>query len=138
MLDEELAKLPEPPRGAVVLCDLAGKTRAEAAADLASSKGSCARVHRARKALAERLTRRGVTAPAVVAAAVPAELLAAVAGFAQGGAIPPAVRALADGVVRSMVAQPLSLAFAALAAVAVAAGALWAAGPAPSEARAGR
>ena len=138
VLDEELAKLPEPLRAAVVLCDLAGKTRAEAAADLGCPEGTvAARVHRARKALAERLTRRGVTAPAVVAAAaVPAELLAAVTGFAEGGSIPSAVRALADGVVRSMVAQPLSLAFAALAAVAVAAGALWAAGPAPSEAAA--
>ncbi|MFO0799508.1 MAG: sigma-70 family RNA polymerase sigma factor [Gemmataceae bacterium] len=127
VLDEELAKLPEPLRAAVVLCDLAGKTRAEAAADLGCPEGTvAARVHRARKALAERLTRRGVTAPAVVAAAaVPAELLAAVTGFAGGGAVPPAVRTLADGVVRSMVAQPLSLAFAALAAVAVAAGALW-------------
>ncbi|HYH68709.1 MAG TPA: sigma-70 family RNA polymerase sigma factor, partial [Urbifossiella sp.] len=136
ILDEELAKLPEPLRAAVVLCDLAGKTRAEAAADLGCPEGTvAARVHRARKALAERLTRRGVTAPAVfAAAAVPAELFAAVAGFAAGGPVPSAVRALADGVVRGMVAQPLALAFAALAAVAVAAGALWAAGPAPSEA----
>ncbi|QDU24065.1 sigma-70 family RNA polymerase sigma factor [Urbifossiella limnaea] len=136
VLDEELAKLPEPQRAALVLCDLAGKTRAEAAADLGCPEGTvAARVHRARKALAERLTRRGVTAPAVVAAAaVPAELAAAVARFADGGPIPAAVRSLADGVVRGMAAHPLSLAVAALAAAAIAAGALWAAGPAPAEA----
>jgi hypothetical protein len=65
VLDEELAKLPEPMRAAVVLCDLGGKTRAEAAADLGCPEGTvAARLHRARKALADRLARRGVTAPA--------------------------------------------------------------------------
>jgi RNA polymerase sigma factor (sigma-70 family) len=144
VLDEELARLPDPLRAAVVLCDLGGRTRAEAAADLGCPEGTvAARVHRARKLLADRLARRGVTAPAALAvssAAVPGELYAAVTGFATGGPVPPAVRALAEGVVRGLAASPLALAFAAVAAVALVAGAgvLWAAGgPRPESAAAG-
>ncbi|MBN9517693.1 hypothetical protein J0H58_04100, partial [bacterium] len=139
VIDEELARLPEPLRAAVVLCDLGGKTRAEAAADLGCPEGTvAARLHRARKALAERLARRGVTAPAALAVAsavVPADLFASVTGFAAGGPVPAAVRALADGVVRGLTAHPLSLALTAIVATVLAAGAgvLWAAGVPASE-----
>ncbi|MBY0457731.1 MAG: sigma-70 family RNA polymerase sigma factor, partial [Gemmataceae bacterium] len=40
VIDEELAALPDAHRAAVVLCDLQGKTRAEAAAELARPEGT--------------------------------------------------------------------------------------------------
>src|SRR5262245_27696703 len=61
VLDEELGRLPDHYRGVVVLCDLEGMTRKEAARQLAIPEGSVAsRLARARVLLAKRLTRRGV------------------------------------------------------------------------------
>src|SRR5438067_5683979 len=60
-LDEELGRLPDHYRGVVVLCDLEGMTRREAARQLAIPEGSVAsRLARARVMLAKRLARRGV------------------------------------------------------------------------------
>src|SRR5262249_35283944 len=60
-LDEELSRLPAHYRGVIVLCDLEGMTRKEAARQLGIPEGSAAsRLARARALLAKRLTRRGV------------------------------------------------------------------------------
>ena len=61
ILDAELARLPETLRAVIVLCDLQGKTRAEAATELKCPEGTvAARLHRGRKKLAVALSRRGL------------------------------------------------------------------------------
>ena len=66
-LDAELARLPETLRAVVVLCDLHGKTRGEAAAELGCPEGTvAARLHRARKKLGDALGRRGLALPAAL------------------------------------------------------------------------
>ena len=60
ILDEELARLPERHRAAIVLCELEGLSRREAALRLAISEGTLSsRLARAKSHLRERLTRRG-------------------------------------------------------------------------------
>jgi RNA polymerase sigma factor (sigma-70 family) len=118
LLDEELARLPDKYRAVVVLCDLQGRPRKEAARQLALPEGTVAsRLSRARALLARRLAR---LAPAVsggavaavlaehAAAAVPAAVLlttlqaalAVGAGqpVAAGGCVSPRVAALAEQV----------------------------------------
>lgn len=71
VLDEELSRLPDHYRGVVVLCDLEGMTRKEAARQLGIPEGSVAsRLARARAMLAKRLAKRGVTLPGGALAAV--------------------------------------------------------------------
>ncbi len=66
-LDEEVAKLPDPFRSAVVLCDLGGLTHEDAAKQLGCPVGTIeSRLSRARKRLRDQLTRRGL-APTVAA-----------------------------------------------------------------------
>jgi RNA polymerase sigma factor (sigma-70 family) len=66
VIQEELARLPEGQRAAVVLCHLEGLTHDEAARQLRWPVGTVrSRLARARDRLRERLTRRGV-APAVL------------------------------------------------------------------------
>src|SRR5438128_8387322 len=61
VLDEMLSRLPDHYRGVIVLCDLEGLTRKEAARQLAIPEGSVAsRLARARVMLAKRLTQRGI------------------------------------------------------------------------------
>src|SRR5436190_1389923 len=71
VLDEELGRLPDRYRGVIVLCDLEGTTRKEAARQLGIPEGSVAsRLARARVMLAKRLARRGVVFPGGSVAAV--------------------------------------------------------------------
>ncbi|HVL16071.1 MAG TPA: sigma-70 family RNA polymerase sigma factor, partial [Gemmata sp.] len=71
LLDEELARLPDHYRTAIVVCDLEGATRREAARRLGWPEGTVARrLARARAMLAAHLAARGVAVPAGLLAAV--------------------------------------------------------------------
>ncbi len=62
LLDQELSRLPDSYRVVIVLCDLEGKTRKEAARHLGLPEGTIAsRLARARALLAKRITQRGIT-----------------------------------------------------------------------------
>jgi RNA polymerase sigma factor (sigma-70 family) len=62
LVDEEVRRLPEKYRSAIVLCDLEGRPRKEAARQLHLAEGTLSsRLCRGRQLLAQRLTRRGIT-----------------------------------------------------------------------------
>jgi RNA polymerase sigma factor (sigma-70 family) len=128
VIDEELARLPDKYRVAVVLCDLEGLPRAQAAERMQIPEGTLSsRLAFARKVLAGRLARRGITSSAGAIAlalaaearsAVPRELLAstvrAASAFAAGGAlsrelVSPTVSFLTDGVIKAMFAHRIGL-----------------------------
>jgi RNA polymerase sigma factor (sigma-70 family) len=122
VLDEELGRLPDHSRCVLVLCDLEGLTRREAARQLGIPEGSVAsRLARARGMLAKRLSQRGIVFPVGAVAAVltagsasgsaPPALVAstikAVTGVAAGqaaiaGLISARVAALTEGMVNAM------------------------------------
>lgn len=134
LLDEEVGRLPDGLRRAVVLCELQGHSRKDAAAELGVPEGTVSsRLAAARKALAARLRRRGVALTAagltaglgrVAPAAVPGELVAR-AVAASLGVVPAPVAALSNGVLRMMLLSKLKLVPVALA---LAAGAVAAVG----------
>ena len=118
ILDEEIARLPQYQRGPVVLCELEGQPRQEAAAKLGISEGTLSsRLARARRALADRLRRRGVARSAAVltaafaeyaSARVPIGLTSKAVACAIGGKlVPAAVNTLSHGLVRIMFIQKL-------------------------------
>ncbi len=79
VLDEELAALPTHYREAIVLCDLRGTSRQEAAVLLGVPEGTLSsRLANGRKRLAARLTRRGISLAVV---ALPGALTDAQAGI---------------------------------------------------------
>src|SRR5829696_3624634 len=95
VLDEEIGKLPEKLRAALVLCELEGLGRAEAAGRLGVPEGTLSsRLARAKEALRSRLIRRGlaptlagvglILSQAKAAAAVPPALFDAAVGLAAG------------------------------------------------------
>jgi RNA polymerase sigma factor (sigma-70 family) len=126
-IDEELAALPEKYRAAVVLCELEGVPRAEAAVRLKVPAGTLSsRLAYARKLLAARLGRRGFAVTAgtltgtlsaeAAGSAVPKELIRhtarAAAKLTAGGAIAskivsPSVYHLTEGVLKTMLANRL-------------------------------
>jgi hypothetical protein len=128
-IHEEIERLPEPYRAAVVLCDLAGLSHEEAARQFGCAIGTVgSRLARGRERLRVRLLRRGF-APAIglsaasigaeaVGAVVPPRLAASTvlvslragAGSSKlAGAVSASVILLADGVSKSMVLTKLSL-----------------------------
>ncbi|MBX9627740.1 MAG: sigma-70 family RNA polymerase sigma factor [Gemmataceae bacterium] len=110
VLDEELAALPEAVRVPLLLCELQGLSRRDAARQLGLAEGTLSsRLARGRKLLRGRLARRGVAPMAGgLCVAVPAELATATAGRAvavlagAAGAVPAGILSLTDGVVKTM------------------------------------
>ena len=109
VLDQELAALPEKLRTAVVLCEVQGRTRREAARELGIAEGTVAsRVARARALLAVRLARHGLPASTVASlamlssAAVSASLVATTVKTGLGTTATGAVPMLAEGVMKAM------------------------------------
>jgi RNA polymerase sigma factor (sigma-70 family) len=121
VIDQELSRLPADYRAAVVVCDLEGRTRKEAAGQLGWSEGTVAsRLARARSILANRLTRRGLAMPAAgIAAAlgVGSPLSAAVPRVAFTGHTE-AIEALARETVKAMTMSNLKATVAVMLAVA--------------------
>jgi RNA polymerase sigma factor (sigma-70 family) len=104
VLLDEVAKLPEMYRSPVVLCELAGVTRSEAAKRLGIPEGTLSsRLAEARRRLARRLSSRGVAASVGVAATpVPAALAARACDMAMTSAVPSkAVGQLAEAIMRT-------------------------------------
>ena len=129
LLDQELHRLPAKFRAAVVLCDLEGKSRKEAAQELGVPEGTLsAHLARARQLLAKRLSRQGVSLAAsgvaglfadhAAPAAVPSSLVistvqaaayGAAGEAAAAGVISGSAAALTEGVLRSMFLTKLQL-----------------------------
>jgi RNA polymerase sigma factor (sigma-70 family) len=121
VLDQELTALPAKYRVPIVLCDLQGKTRREAAHQLRVPEGTLSTwLARARTALAKRLARHGIAFSGgaigtaltqdALSAALPTHLLASTvkaatamaAGKAVSAGTSATVTALAEGVMKTM------------------------------------
>jgi RNA polymerase sigma factor (sigma-70 family) len=158
VLDQELNALPDRYRLPVVLCDLEGLSRKEAAERLGVTEGTLsAQLFRARRRLAERLRRHGLplgalgallgqvragAAPptATVEATVKAGVVAATAPAALAGVVSPTVLSLTTGVIKAMYVHKLKHLAALLTALVGALGIGWAcylsSAPAPAPPRA--
>ncbi len=119
-LREEVARLPDRYREAVVLYYFESQTCDEAARRIGRPVGTLkARLARARGLLKQRLARRGIALPAVLIAAgagasaappVPPELATAtIRSIAKSAGIPTRVNVLAQGVIGSMQLQTIKL-----------------------------
>jgi RNA polymerase sigma factor (sigma-70 family) len=120
VVDEEVMRLPERYREAVILCELRGLSRQEAAARLNVPEGTLSsRLAEARRRLARRLSRRGLApaaglaalAPAVCPAEAAATAAEAALSFASGdvGSVPAAAAALAREVLSAMMLTKVKL-----------------------------
>ncbi len=129
LLDQELSRLPDIYRVAIVLCDLEGKTRKKVAQQLGCPEGTVAgRLARARVMLAKRLAQRGVALSGgalaavlsqnVASAGVPTSMVSSTikaatmfaGGQAASGVISVKVAALTEGVLKAMLVTKLKIA----------------------------
>jgi RNA polymerase sigma factor (sigma-70 family) len=121
LLDQELRRLGDAYREAIVLCDLEGKTRKEAAQELGIPESTLSgRLTSARRQLAKRLARLGLAlsggavaaalSPGTASACVPGSLVASTvkaaaavaAGSATADVVSASVVALTEGVLKTM------------------------------------
>lgn len=127
IMDEEMSRLPEKHRAALVLCYLQGRTHAEAARELGCPEGSMSwRLAEARETFRRRLVRRGVVLSAgllallllenAAPAAVPPALVlttveiartAAAGGAVAGGSVSAGAAQLADAVLKDAAVRRL-------------------------------
>lgn len=149
---EELDRLPDLYRLALLACDLDGLSRADAAARLGCAEGTLsARLHRGRKLLADRLRARGITAPLAglglllaVPSQAPAGMPAATARLAATVAecglthrtVPATVAALVSHVSREMAMKIVLKAVGVAVLVGLGVIGVWVGGPAGGEGRA--
>lgn len=130
VFDEEMSRLPDKYRSVIVLCDLEGKSRREAAELLDCPEGTVAgRLARARALLAKRLARHGIVATGsilatlltteaataampstIVSSTVQAATLFAAGHAAASGVISANAVALSEGVLRAMLLSKLKIA----------------------------
>ncbi len=154
ILDEELSRLPDRYRAALVACELEGKSRHDAAQQLGLPEGTLStHLARGRKLLRDRLVQRGVSLGVgawaglprgAAEAAVPDRLLTSTVhtalGHASGGVasgmVSVTVTALAEGVLKMMILTRLALLVAAVlgfGAAGLGAYVAWAAVPSPRD-----
>jgi RNA polymerase sigma factor (sigma-70 family) len=113
VLDQELNRLPERERSTIVLCDLLGKSRREAAEELGVPEGTLSsRLARARDHLKSLLERRGVV-PAISSAGLIAATSEVSASLVEScmwgvrGSVQPRISQLAEGVIQNMLLQSM-------------------------------